>query len=74
MKERLYKDKYLIALYDKDDFLFLVASNVKELAELTNKNYDCIQSTLSHRLNHLIVDGVKNMIHLIPYDEEGNEL
>lgn len=72
MKERLYKDKYLIALYDKDDFLFLVASNVKELAELTNKKYDCVQSTLSHRLDKLFVNGVKYTIHLIPYDEEGN--
>lgn len=73
MEDRLYKDKYLIALYDKDDFLFLVASNVKELAELTNKKYDCIQSTLSHRIGKLIVDGVKYTIHLIP-DEERNEL
>lgn len=58
MEGRLYKDKYLIALYDKDDFLFMVASNVSELARLTNKKYDCIQSTLSHRIDKLIVDGV----------------
>lgn len=73
-KEKYYKNKYLIALYDSDDFPFLVVSNVKELAESTGKNYNILQSSLSHQKNAICVNGKKYKVYLIPVDEEEEDL
>lgn len=68
--EHLYKNKYLIALYDQDDFPFIVASNVKELALLTGRKEECLQSTLSRKKKSIYIKGKSYKIYLILYNEE----
>jgi hypothetical protein len=45
----LYKNKYLIAIYDLDDALVAVLDNVAELAKFLGKNNDQARSMLGHR-------------------------
>ena len=49
VKENLfYRGRYLIALYDKDDFPFGVFDNVKQLASALGMNLNNVHSALGH--------------------------
>lgn len=68
--ERYYKGKYLIAVYDDEDYPYCVVSSVRELAEVTGKKPSVLRSSLSHKSNGIIVRGKKCKIHLIPIEED----
>ena len=66
IKPYFFLGKYLIALYDSDDFPFVVADNIRELSEMTNKKKQCLASTIANNSKYLCVDGHRYTIHLIP--------
>lgn len=66
VKPYFFLGKYIIALYDSDDFPFLVADNIRELSEMTNKKKGCLWATISHKGKYLCIDGHRYTIHLIP--------
>lgn len=75
--ENYYKNKYLIALYDREDFIFAVADNVKDLLEVLSipVNATTLNQMTSkigralNRKNKIYVDGKPLFIHLIPVEE-----
>lgn len=79
MENYYYKNKYLIALYDKDDFIFAVADNVYDLLELTsipvnsttlNQMTSKIGHALARKNKKIYINGKALFIHLIPVNEE----
>lgn len=69
-KSKFYKGKYLIAIYDEDDYPFIIADNVKELAKITGKKIDILQSSISHQTKGIVLNGRRYRIYLIPIKEE----
>lgn len=59
IKTKLYKKKYYIALYDKNDELCYVFQSVDEMAYLTGLDYDNIMS----RLGHILYEWKKGKYH-----------
>lgn len=71
---RLFKDKYLIALYDKEELCVAVFDNCCQMARAMGKSINVAQSLVSHFLsgdfkiiNYL---GTNVTIHLIPNEEK----
>jgi len=74
---RLFKDKYLIALYDKEELCVAVFDNCRQMARAMGKSINVTQSLVGHFLsgdfkiiNYL---GTSVTIHLIPDMEEIND-
>lgn len=68
MKDKLYKNKYFIAFYDKDDSLRYVFDNAHEIAEFADKDEKSVRSTISRILSKkctkMIINGEKYTVHL----------
>lgn len=64
-KPHFYKNCYLIALYDEDDYPFIIADNVPQLAEMTRRNAGHLWAMLCNNVEWIRVDGKKYTIHLI---------
>jgi len=74
---RLFKEKFLIALYDTNDNFVDVFDNCRQMAHAMGKPMNVTQSLISHFLsgdfkliNYL---GTNVTIHLIPDMEETND-
>lgn len=50
-KEKLYKGKYLIALYNDNDYPVGVYASPREIAECYNKSVESVRSTIGRIFN-----------------------
>ena len=68
MEDKLYKNKYFIAIYDKEDSLCYLFNNAHEIASSFNKNEKSVRVALSNALNKnytkMVLNGKKYTIHL----------
>lgn len=51
--DRLYKNKYVICLYDDDDMLVGEFDNPKQLAVYLNKNLQIVKEIVSHKMKKI---------------------
>lgn len=65
----LYKGRYLIAVYDKDDYLIDVACSVKELKNISKKR--SVYSSISRNIHH---KSPVHKYHLIDCLEKHNDI
>lgn len=77
MGNNFYLNKYLIALYDKEDFIFAVADNVRDLLTMlhipiTKTTLNQMTSKIGHATKRkkpkINIDGKLLFIHLIPVE------
>jgi len=66
----LYKKKYIIALYNRFDYLYCVADNANDLSKIIHRSPNNINSSLAHHIEHFIVKGEKYRIYLIEFEEK----
>lgn len=69
-RESFYKNKYLIALYDSEDYPVIIADNVKELSNLTGKKSKSLYSALARNVKGFNINGQRYQVYLIPIKEE----
>lgn len=78
-RSRFYRNKFIIALYDEDDFLVEVADNTIELIidmgkEVNESSLNRVRSALRHALvrenPRIYFRGILCNIHLIPMFED----
>lgn len=74
-----YRNKYLIALYDINDYPVGVYDNVVPMAKALNKSTNTMYASLTRAfqkwikgdgLHQLIIDGKKCNVHFIEMEEE----
>lgn len=69
MEEKLYKNRYFIAFYDKNDFLCHVFNNPKEIACFAGKKEESVNSSISRIMNKkckdMVVNGEKYRVYFI---------
>lgn len=73
---RLFKEKFLIALYDPEELCVGVFDNCAQMAQKMGKSIDLVQSLIGHfnRGDFKTIDflGIPVTVHLIPNEEKEN--
>ena len=74
MEHQFYKDKYIIALYDRSDYLRFVFDSPKEIAEFENSDVRNVYSRISkirHSKHHYMkINGIKLKMYLIEIEDQ----
>lgn len=60
VNNKLYKNKYLISLYDEDDFIVGSFKSCREVAEFLNKSVDSTMCSIGRCFDGKIVSIVEN--------------
>lgn len=73
--ERLYLGKYILAFYNRSDWLVAVFNNPYDMAISLNKPLSTTKSLISKlksgKLKHAIINGQKCKLYLIEDEENG---